>query len=350
MTEVQGPSWKYTHRAARWFVSLAAVALLSGGCERWPWESKSEPVKNQAQPMPVKPISQLPPSPSADAVAASQDVVAKVNQGSVSTTDVELATVELRRYVQASGQEWKPLSAQEMPEALDLTDLVNNLVDSELKAQEAKARGLDLKPDFKRQLAYLQRNFYAQEWDRWQRGHALPSEEDIHQFYEQNKAGFQDPERLRVRMIVTLTLSEAEALRATAVQGEDFAQLAREHSVGPGKEQGGEAGWYVREVHRRLLVSIGQLKDEKTFFDQLEPVVFSMQEVGQVSMPVKGPDGRYYIVKLEERKPARQRTELEVHDAIQEGLMVQRIQKELDQLRANARIEQFPERLKDVSQ
>ncbi|MBI3312516.1 MAG: peptidyl-prolyl cis-trans isomerase, partial [Candidatus Omnitrophica bacterium] len=225
-----------------------------------------------------------------------QELLAKVNHAPVSKTDVELSTLELKRFVQASGQEWKPLPAQDVPDALDLTDILNNLVDAELKAQEVRARGLDLKPEFKRRLAYIQRGFYAQEWDRWQREREVPVDQDIHQFYEQNKAGFQDPERIRVRMIVTSTLSEAESIRATAVQGSDFAQLAREHSVGPGKDQGGEAGWYVREVHRRLLASTGQLKDEKTFFEQLEPVVFALQDVGQVSMPVKGSDNRYYVV------------------------------------------------------
>lgn len=337
MTRVRG--WGGLGRPA-----LAAVVLLSSGCERWPWESKPEPAQHPAEHASQNPASQP------DLTAPPQDVVARVSQSPISTTDVELATLELKRFVQTSGQEWTPLPAQDVPDALDLTDIVNNLVDVELKAQEARARGLDLKPDFKRRLTYLQRGVYAQEWDRWQRERALPAEEAIHQFYEQNKSGFQDPERLRVRMIVTATISEAEALRATAVQGVDFAQLAREHSVGSGKDEGGEAGWYVREVHRRLLVSIGQLKDEKTFFDQLEPVVFALQDLGQVSMPVKGPDGHYYIVKLEERKPARQRTELEVHDAIREWLTAQRLQQDLDQLRTKVRIEQFPERLKDVSQ
>ena len=108
-------------------------------------------------------------------------------------------------------------------------------------------------------------------------------------------------------------------------------------------------GWYVRAVHMQLLTSIGQLKDEKVFFEQLEPVAFAL-EVGQISMPVKGPDGRYYIVKLEERVPSRQRAELEVHDAIKEWLTAQNLQKTIAQLREAAKIERFPERLSSVQQ
>ena len=73
-------------------------------------------------------------------------------------------------------------------------------------------------------------------------------------------------------------------------------------------------------------------------------------EAGQVSQPVKGPEGRYYVVQLDERKPSRQQTELEVHDAIKELLTIQNVQRRLEDLRTKAKIERFPERLKDVSQ
>lgn len=327
-------------------VLLLAVVALSAGCERWPWEAASAPPSAQ-------PASQNPPAnpaaPAGPRAVSLQERVATVNDAALSTTDMELAVVELKQLVQAYHQTWQPLSTDDVPDALDLHDVVNNLVDSELKAQDARTRGLDRKTDVAQRFAYLQRGFYAQEWDRWQRERAVPTEEEVHKFYEEQKAGFLDPERIRVRQIVNETLSEAEAVRAKAVGGTDFTQLAREFSVGAGKEQGGDIGWCVREVHLRLLTSIGQLKDEKALFEQLEPVAFAL-EVNQVSMPVKGPDGRYYIVQVSERKPARQRTELEVHDFIKELLTLQKLQQELQRLRDSAKVERFPERLKDIQQ
>jgi len=38
------------------------------------------------------------------------------------------------------------------------------------------------------------------------------------------------------------------------------------------------------------------------------------------------------VGRLEERRPARQQTELEVHDAIRELLTIQNMQRQLDQL------------------
>jgi peptidyl-prolyl cis-trans isomerase C len=275
--------------------------------------------------------------------------LAAVNQGKVSTTDVELAVQELKRFMAAVRQEWKPLPAQDDPNALDLQDVMNNLVESELKAQDARARGLDRRSDVQRRFAYLQRNFYAQEWDRWQQEHASPTDDEVHQFYEQNKAGFIDPERIKVRQLVTNTLAEAETLRAQAVQGAVFAQLAREQSVGAGKEQGGDVGWFLRAVDAERLRLLGEPAEANVFFPQLEPVAFSL-EVNQVSQPVKGPDEKVYLVLVEERQAARQKTELDVHDAITTLLTLQKMQVALDALRQKAKTQTFPERLSAVQQ
>ena len=321
-------------------LGVAGMLMASGGCDL------------------LSPKSGTPKSASPQSAAAvdggamvipTQELVAKVNQASLSMTDVELATLELRRFVEATQQTWQPLPAQESPEALDLTDVLSNLTDAELKAQDARARGLDARTEVKRRMAYLQRGFYAQEWDRWQRDRAVPKEEEIHQFYEQNKLGFSDPERIRARQIVAATLSEAEAVRTKAIDGADFSQVARDFSVGAGKEQGGDVGWHLRTFDRDRLRFMGAAVTEETFFPQLEPVAFAL-EVGQVSQPVKGPDGRYYVVKLEERTPARQQTELEMHDAIKELLTLQNMQRQLEELRKKAQLERFVERLQEVKQ
>jgi len=333
---------------------ITLVILVGAGCERWPWESSTDSSTGSApatsQHSPTSAATSSSPLQPAGAVVPDHERVALVNQAAISTTDVELATLELKRFVQASGQSWSPLPAQDLPDQLDLGDVARNLEESELKAQDARARGLDRKTETHRRFAYLERGFYAQEWDRWQREQAAPTEEAIHQFYEQNKTGFLDPERIRVRQIVTETREQAEAIRSRVVQGEGFAQLAREVSVGAGKEQGGDIGWHLRAIDKERLRLIGAAPTEEIFFPQLEPVAFALEEQGQASQPVKGPDGRFYVVQLEERKPARQQTELEVHDTIKELLTLQGMQQQLDGLRAKAKVEQFPERLSEVQQ
>ena len=332
----------------RWLFPLVGVVVSLGtlGCERWPWETEA---KSASVPATGQPPGQAA-SPARGTIAVPpQERVALVNDVPVSTADVELATEELKRLVESFQQAWQPLSAQERPDALDLHDVMSNLVDAELKAQDARARGLDQRTEVQERLAYLTRNFYAQEWDRRQREQAVPTEEAIQQFYEQNKAAFVEPERIRVRQIATPTLAEAEAARARAVQGEVFAALARELSVGADKEEGGDIGWHLRALDRERLTLMGTTPAEQAFFPQLEPVAFAL-DAGQVSQPVKGPDGQFYIVQLEERKSVKQQTELDVHDAIKEGLTVQNLQQQLEELRSRAKIERFPERLEGVTQ
>ena len=331
---------------SRLAVGLLGIIVSLGvvGCERWPWESKTKAVPTPGAST-EKPTAQIP----GPASVAPQDRVAVVNHADISTADVELATKELQQFVQSVGQTWKPLSTQDLPDALDLHDVMNNLVDGELKAQDARARGLDQSTDMRQRLTYLLRGFYAQEWDRWQRERAAPTEEGIHKFYEQNKAAFVEPERVRARQIVIKTLAEAEAVRARAIQGETFAQLAAEMSVGPGKEKGGDIGWHLKAVDKERLTLMGAQPTETVFFPQLEPVAFALEK-SQVSQPVKGPDGQFYLVLLDERKPSRQESELEVHDPIKELLTAQNLQKQLEQLREKAQIERSAEHLDGVKQ
>lgn len=349
--DVMGVSARVWHRVS-WdphslltYSLLTSVVLLSVGCDQLPWESKPKTPQASTNP----PGGHAAPQPAGRPPVPSQEQVAVVNQATLSTTDVELAVLELKRFIEGSQRAWEPLQAADLPNALDLHDILNEVVDSELKAQDAEARGLTRQSETQRRMAYLQRGFYAQEWDRWQRERATPKEEEIQQFYEQNKAGFVDPERIRVRQIVAMTLAEAEALRAQAVQGVVFAQLAQEQSVGAGKEQGGEIGWHLRAIDQERLRLMGAAPTEAVFFPQLESVVFSM-EINQVSQPVKGPDGRYYVVLLEERKAAKQQTELEMHDAIKQLLTIQNVQRQLEQLHKQAKVERFPERLSEVQQ
>ncbi len=320
-----------------------AMSVTGAGCKfRLPWESQETPAPQAAAATASK-----QPEPRIQVPETKR--LANVNQQPITLTDLETAIQELKQLSKAYNQEWKTLSSDDDPNALDLNDILNNLVILELKAQDAQARGLDRKQDVQQRWAYLQRNFLAQEWDRSKQDTVAPSDDEIQKTYEQYKLGFLDPERIEVRQIVTASLADAEGVRARAVQGAVFQQLAAEVSLGEGKERGGDAGWYLREIDKNRLSAMGMSPTENVFFPQLEPVAFALEK-DQISQPVKGPDGRYYVLQLVERKPARQRTEVEVHDQIKASLAVQKVQEQIELLKKKADIKTFPDRLSTVEQ
>ena len=84
------------------------------------------------------------------------------------------------------------------------------------------------------------------------------TEDELRLFYDQNLERMRQPERVKVRHILivpegeateeqtTLARQRAEALRARAAGGEDFAALAYENSADESRNQGGELPWLVR--------------------------------------------------------------------------------------------------------
>ncbi|HEX9455569.1 MAG TPA: peptidylprolyl isomerase [Candidatus Binatia bacterium] len=133
--------------------------------------------------------------------------------------------------------------------------------------------------------------------DRQVRRKVSITDEDVERYYKQNPNKFRGDERAHIRHIL---LSVAETAPADQVQaamarandlykqitaGADFAALAREHSEGAGRAEGGDIGWFKR----------GSL------LPGLEEIAFDKLAVGRVSQPFRTSMG-YHIVKLDARE------------------------------------------------
>lgn len=127
------------------------------------------------------------------------------------------------------------------------------------------------------------------------------SDEALRERYERSRDSYVTPEQRRLRQIL-LTSSgaddaavkaQADALYQRLEAGEDFAELAREHSQDSASaSQGGELGWVSRDTYASV----------PAFADAL----FALAE-GQVSEPVKTQFG-YHIIQLEAIRPGTTRT------------------------------------------
>jgi peptidyl-prolyl cis-trans isomerase C len=181
------------------------------------------------------------------------------------------------------------------------------------------------------------------------------SDEAAKKFYDENPTKFEQPEQVRASHILIGTKDMAtgtdlsdeqkkakrkqiDDLRKRAMQGEDFAKLAKEFSEDPGsKESGGE-----------YTFGRGRMVPE------FEAAAFSLN-TNQISDVVTTAYG-YHIIKLSEKIPAKVVSYAEVADDLKEALKSQELQKKLEdgaylaKLRQDAGVEILDEKMKKIDE
>ena len=115
------------------------------------------------------------------------------------------------------------------------------------------------------------------------------TEEEQKKYFDENKEIFNQKEQVKARHILVETEKEALDIKKKLDAGENFEELAKEHSMDTSnKDQGGELGFFER----------GKMVPE------FEDTAFSLK-VGEISSPVKTQFG-YHIIELEDKKEAKE--------------------------------------------
>ncbi|NPA95201.1 MAG: peptidylprolyl isomerase [Thermodesulfobacteria bacterium] len=198
--------------------------------------------------------------------------------------------------------------------------LLDRWVQLNLMALEARKQKLQDKPDVKKRIEEMTNALLAQEYmmenvsDK-----AKVTDKEIKEYYDKHKSEFMQPEQVRARHILIKVPANAtkkqweEArkkaleIRAKLLKGESFAKLAQKYSDDPGsKTRGGDLGYFRK----------GQMVPE------FEKAAFALKK-GEISQPVKTTFG-YHIIKLEDKKPAKQRSFQEVKQEIRQKLLRQK--------------------------
>ncbi|MFQ5893279.1 MAG: peptidylprolyl isomerase [Nitrospinota bacterium] len=255
------------------------------------------------------------------------------------TAPVVLATVNETVITMSDFQEAvAALPAQQQGLALTKPeDFLDSLVKRELVFQEAMRRQLDGDPAVVSLLEKLKKEVVIQALLRRiiTQTEAV-TEADSERYYLENKERFMTPEKITASHIVLKTEEEAKAVLAAVQEGQDFATLAKERSIGPRAAQGGHLGSITK----------GEMPVE---FDR---VAFNLS-VGSISDVVKTPFG-FLIIKVTDRAAPTQMGFSKVSDQIHQHLQAQRrqeaVQAFLKELTTKARIETFSERLKTPKQ
>ncbi len=205
-------------------------------------------------------------------------------------------------------------------------ELLDEIVDVELLAAEARRRGLDKSPEVEDAVRQVLRDAILSEA---RQGLPAPAEipaEEVRAYYEANIDRFREPERRRVGAIALADKKEAEkvlkaALKATTPAG--WGELVQK-SGGPAKPQGapvdlaGDLGF------------VGPPDDPKGASGKVpEPVraaVFQIASAGEVLDHLVEADGKYYVVRMNGLTAGHSRTLAEADRSIRVALLQQKMQ------------------------
>lgn len=187
-----------------------------------------------------------------------------------------------------------------------------------LVAHAAEDAGFDVGARVERYRREALPAFLAQRLEReW-----IPDEEAERAYFESHPELGRIPERRHVVQIVVEDREKAESLRQRIVDGESMYKLAKEHSVDPyGRDHAGDMGWVKKGLG----------------MPEIEAVLDELPD-GEVSAVIETGKG-YHLVRIEERKPAFQKTFEAVRDRVRRAMLDERLPAFLKQLHDRYKVE-----------
>ncbi|NLN48077.1 MAG: foldase [Clostridiales bacterium] len=134
------------------------------------------------------------------------------------------------------------------------------------------------------------------------------TDEELLTYFEENKESFNVEEQVNASHILVDSEDKAKEVESKIAAGDDFAELAKEYSTdSSNKDNGGNLGFFGR----------GEMVPE------FEDVAFSL-EIGNISDPVKSDFG-YHIIKVEEKKEAKEAIFEENKEQVKNTVMEQKL-------------------------
>ncbi|MBD3349774.1 MAG: hypothetical protein GF400_11350 [Candidatus Eisenbacteria bacterium] len=170
-------------------------------------------------------------------------------------------------------------------------DFLERLVEEEVLYQAATNAGYDSDPAVVEPLEALKRRAMIQAYyrDEVEKTAEVP-EDEIRAYYEEYSEKFEVPASIRLRHIMTDTRAEALEARRRVLEGEAFAEVAREMST---DLQTKSAGGLTRSIH--LGRGMPRLGIDEAFIERL----FDWK-VGEVTEPLRSDKG-WHVVKIEDK-------------------------------------------------
>lgn len=176
---------------------------------------------------------------------------------------------------------------------------LQELINDTLLYQEALRKGIDEDEDVKKVIDEARKKILVAKLlsNEIESGMEV-TDGEIEEFYRSNISRYMTPEAMRASHILVGTLEDANEVLEELRAGESFEKVARERSLDPTAQSGGDIGYFPK----------GQLLPE---FDQ----VCSRLKIGETSGVVRTSLG-YHIIKLTDRRDPSEKPIEQVKDEI----------------------------------
>jgi len=241
---------------------------------------------------------------SAPVMAQEQTSVATVNGEPVSQSLLDIVTRQF----------------QNQRQNLSEDEIVDELINLTLLTQLAEKAGLHERDEIASALDLQRMQILSNGYLREISDTLEATEYELKEQYDNQVEGLAKDE-FQVSQIMTDTEEDATKAIAILDEGKAFAEVAKELSIDAGAKQGGDLGW----VHTEALPA------------QLVEVLATMEKGSYSKTPVKTDFG-WHILELRDKRGTPVPTFESVKSQLQSAFVAQRIQKKLEELRADAEI------------
>ncbi|MEP7051856.1 MAG: peptidyl-prolyl cis-trans isomerase [Pseudomonadota bacterium] len=228
--------------------------------------------------------------------------------------------------------------------------LLNEIIQVELLAQEAKRRGLDKQPETQERLRQILKDELLRDVRRDAPAPSEISDAEVHGYFDAHHEEFKEPERRRVAHIVLTNEAQAKAVlaKATGATAADWGKLVADVSLDkPAKgaapalaELAGDLGIVGPPGHPR--------GSNPRVAEALREAVFQIAKVGDVLSRVVPEGARFHIVRMTGRTEARDRSFQDSERTIRVALVQQKIQEREAQLEAQLK-QRYPVSVDDAA-
>lgn len=195
-------------------------------------------------------------------------------------------------------------------------EFASRLIEEELYHQDGMRRGLEESPAVKKQVENFVRHAVIAEYFKQNvEPLAKPTEEEMHEFYEQNPDRYTKQAIARARHFFSSDRNKLLGYKKRIQAGEKWTTLVRQYSEDAlTRDDGGDLGYFNPDGYIR---SIG-------YSDEISDAAFSLP-LNEISDPIKWSKGYSLLVVVERREPEL-RTFEEVRPEIERIFVAQRLE------------------------